>query len=78
MPLTLFYQVTSIACLSVVATSGTAKLGLFALPQFPRLRIMMFVCIFTALFTLFVLFLHISHLGAIMPFDTGRMVRITN
>lgn len=65
---------TSVACLSLVATTGSAKVGFFALPQFPRLRIMMFVCIFTILFTLFVLFLHISHLGSILPFDTGKMV----
>ena len=49
----LFFQVTSIACLSTVLTAGTAKMGLFALPHFPRLRIMMFITVFTVIFTVF-------------------------
>ena len=67
---------TSIACLSTVVTAGTAKMGLFELPHFPRLRIMMFITIFTVIFTLFILFLNISHLYALLPVDYGKMVSV--
>ena len=70
-------QVTSIACLSTVLTAGTAKMGLFALPQFQRLRIMVFVTVFTVVFTVFIIFLNISHLHALLPFDYGKMVSAT-
>ena len=66
---------TSIACLSTVLTAGTAKMGLFALPHFPRLRIMMFITVFTVIFTVFILFLNISHLYTFFPVDYGKMVR---
>ena len=69
------FQVTSIACLSTVLTAGTAKMGLFALPHFPRLRIMMFITVFTVIFTVFILFLNISHLYTFFPVDYGKMVR---
>ena len=65
---------TSIACLSTVLTAGTAKMGLFALPHFPRLRIMMFITVFTVIFTVFILFLNISHLYTFFPVDYGKMV----
>ncbi|CAB4067896.1 unnamed protein product [Lepeophtheirus salmonis] len=65
--------VTSVACLSTVLTAGTAKSGIFALPHFPRLRLIIFVSIFTILFTLFILFLNISHLHALLPVEYGKM-----
>ena len=51
-------------------------MGLFELPHFPRLRIMMFITIFTVIFTLFILFLNISHLYALLPVDYGKMVSV--
>ena len=72
-PLFLF-QVTSLACLLTVLTAGTAKMGLFSLPHFSRLRIMMFITLFTVIFTIFILFLNISHLHTFMPVDYGKMV----
>ena len=62
--------------MSTVLTAGTAKMGLFALPQFPKLRIMIFVTVFTVVFTVFIIFLNISHLHALLPFEYGKMVRI--
>ncbi len=37
---------------------------------------MMFIAIFTIIFTVFVLFLNISHLYALLPVDYGKMVSI--
>ena len=71
---TSYLQVTSLACLLTVLTAGTAKMGLFSLPHFPRLRIMMFITLFTVIFTVFILFLNISHLHTFMPVDYGKMV----
>ena len=78
-----FFQVTSVACLSVLATAvgsisggGGGGSGFLALPQFPRLRIIMFICIFTILFTVFVLVLNISHMNAFLPFEVGKMVSL--
>ena len=85
-----FPQLTSIACLSVLAlavSAGGSSSGSFgggsssngssllSLPQFPRLRMIMFICIFTILFTVFVLVLNISHMNAFLPFEVGKMVR---
>lgn len=39
-----------------------------------QLRIMSFICIFTVLFTAFVLFLNISHLGSLLPIEVGKVV----
>jgi hypothetical protein len=62
--------------LSTLLTAGTAKTGLFALPHFPRLRLMMFVTVFAIIFTTFVIFLNISHLHALLPVDYGKMVSL--
>ena len=64
--------------MSTVLTAGTAKMGLFALPQFPKLRIMVFVTVFTVVFTVFIIFLNISHLHALLPFEYGKMVRMVS
>ena len=64
--------------MSTVLTAGTAKMGLFALPQFPKLRIMIFVTVFTVVFTVFIIFLNISHLHALLPFEYGKMVRMVS
>ena len=68
------YQLTSVACLSSVLTSGSARLGLSALPHFPKLRLIIFVSLASALFSLLVVFLNISHLHALLPMDYAKMV----
>jgi len=65
--------VTSVACLSSLLTSGTAKLGVSALPHFPKLRLIIFVSLASALFSLLVVFLNISHLHALLPMDYAKM-----
>lgn len=35
----------------------------------------MFLCIFTILFTSFILLMNISHLHLLLPFDLGKLVR---
>ena len=67
-------QLTSVACLSSVLTSGSARLGLSALPHFPKLRLIIFVSLAAALFSLLVVFLNISHLHALLPMDYAKMV----
>lgn len=71
----LLSQVTSVACLSSLVTSGTAKLGLSALPHFAKLRLILFVSLASALFSLLLIFLNISHLHALIPMDYSKMVR---
>ena len=60
--------------LSLSAVDSTSAL-VFLEPQLlPRLRLLMFLCIFTILFTLFILFLNISRVNALFPIDIGMMV----
>ena len=68
------HQLTSVACLSSLLTSGSARLGLSALPHFPKLRLIIFVSLAAALFSLLVVFLNISHLHALLPMDYAKMV----
>ena len=66
--LTSHLQITSVACLSSLITAGAA------LPQAPKLRFIMFVSLASALFSLLVIFLNISHLHALIPMDYSKMV----
>ena len=68
------FQVTSLACLSSLVTAGTAKIALTALPHAPKLRFILFVSLASALFSLLVIFLNISHLHALLPMDYAKMV----
>ena len=68
------FQVTSVACLSSLVTAGTAKIALTALPHAPKLRFILFVSLASALFSLLVIFLNISHLHALLPMDYAKMV----
>ena len=68
------FQITSVACLSSLVTSGTAKLGVSALPHFAKLRLLLFVSLASALFSALVIFLNISHLHALIPMDYSKMV----
>ena len=66
------------ACLSSLVTSGTAKLGVSALPHFAKLRLLLFVSLASALFSALVIFLNISHLHALIPMDYSKMVNKSN
>ena len=55
-------------------TAGTAKIALTALPHAPKLRFILFVSLASALFSLLVIFLNISHLHALLPMDYAKMV----
>ena len=63
--------------MSSLVTSGTAKLGVSALPHFAKLRLILFVSLASALFSLLLIFLNISHLHALIPMDYSKMVRDT-
>ena len=67
-------QVTSLACLSSLVTSGSAKLGVLAWPHIAKLRLLLFISFASALFSLLVLCLDISHLHALLPMDYSKMV----
>lgn len=65
--------ISSVACLACLCSSGTVKLGLFMLPLVARLRLMMFVTIFSLLVTVLLLFLDISHIIYLFPFNWGKL-----
>lgn len=73
----LFYsQITSLICLLCLCTSGTFRLNLFLLPLLGRIRFMMFVTIFSLLITCIFLFLDVTHIIFLFPFNWGRIVSI--
>jgi len=73
--LTLFlFQISSVACLACLCSSGTVKVGLFMLPLIGRLRLMMFVTVFSLLVTCLFIFLDISHIVYFFPFNWGKLV----
>ncbi|XP_015837446.1 uncharacterized protein LOC657427 isoform X1 [Tribolium castaneum] len=65
--------VTTIACLTCLCTSGTVKVGLFMLPLVGRLRLMMFVTLLSIFITCLLLFLDISHVVYLFPFNWGKV-----
>ncbi|XP_022203607.1 uncharacterized protein LOC111060253 [Nilaparvata lugens] len=69
----LLLVISSVACLACLCTSGTVKVGLFMLPLLGRLRLMMFVTIFSLLVTCLFLFLDISHVIYLFPFNWGKL-----
>ncbi|XP_046661905.1 uncharacterized protein LOC124355041 [Homalodisca vitripennis] len=69
----LLLVISSIACLACLCSSGTVKVGLFMLPLMGRLRLMMFVTIFSLLVTCLFLFLDISHVVYLFPFNWGKL-----
>lgn len=69
-----FFQVTTIACLACLCTSGTVKIGLFMLPLVGRIRFMMFVNLISIFVTCLLLFLDISHIVYLFPFNWGKVV----
>uniref|UniRef100_A0A1B6CW01 MARVEL domain-containing protein n=1 Tax=Clastoptera arizonana TaxID=38151 RepID=A0A1B6CW01_9HEMI len=69
----LLLVISSAACLVCLCSSGTVKVGLFMLPLMGRLRLMMFVTIFSLLVTCLFLFLDISHVVYLFPFNWGKL-----
>ncbi|GJQ66591.1 hypothetical protein Trydic_g4567 [Trypoxylus dichotomus] len=65
--------ITTVACLACLCTSGTVKVGLFMLPLVGRLRLMMFVTVLGLLITCVLLFLDISHVVYLFPFNWGKV-----
>nr|CAD7397527.1 unnamed protein product [Timema poppensis] len=65
--------ISSMACLACLCSSGTIKVGLFMLPLVGRLRLMMFVTVFTLLVTCLLIFLDISHIVYFFPFNWGKV-----
>lgn len=70
----IFFQVTTVACLACLCTSGTVKIGLFMLPLVGRIRFMMFVTLISLFVTCLLLFLDISHVVYLFPFNWGKVV----
>jgi len=70
----MFFQATSLLCLLCLCTSGTFRLSLFLLPLLGRIRFMMFVTIFSLLITCIFLFLDVTHLIYLFPFNWGKIV----
>ncbi|KAG5896403.1 hypothetical protein JTB14_022491 [Gonioctena quinquepunctata] len=69
----LLLLVTSVACLTCLCTSGTVKVGLFMLPLVGRIRMMMFVTLLSMFVTCLLLFLDISHIVYLFPFNWGKL-----
>ncbi|XP_049818219.1 uncharacterized protein LOC109608177 isoform X1 [Aethina tumida] len=65
--------VTTIACLACLCTSGSVKVGLFMLPLVGRLRFMMFVTLLSLFVTSVLMFLDISHVIYLFPFNWGKV-----
>lgn len=55
-------------------SAGTVQVGLFLLPLLGRLRLMMFSALFSILITCLMLFLDISTIALMFPFNWGKIV----
>ncbi|XP_033350551.1 uncharacterized protein LOC117233922 isoform X1 [Bombus vosnesenskii] len=69
----LLLLISSAACLATLCSSGTAKVSLFMLPLIGRLRFMIFVAVFCFLVTALLLFLDISHVIYVFPFNWAKL-----
>ncbi|XP_046619729.1 uncharacterized protein LOC124304954 isoform X1 [Neodiprion virginianus] len=69
----LMLLISSAACLVTLCSSGTAKVSLFMLPLVGRLRLMIFVAVFCLLVTSLLLFLDISHVIYVFPFNWAKL-----
>ena len=67
-------QLSSAACLVSECSAGTVQVGLFILPLLGRLRLMMFSALFSILITCLMLFLDISTIALMFPFNWGKVV----
>ena len=76
----IIFQFTSLACLATVLFAGISERTLFSsvtneqTDNSKLFRALTFICIFNLLFTLFVLFLHISHMYMLIPWNFGKIV----
>lgn len=66
-------QISSILCLAFECSAGTVQVGLFLLPLIGRLRLMIFCALFSLLVTCLLLFLDISHIALMFPFNWSRV-----
>ncbi|XP_037048066.1 uncharacterized protein LOC119082614 [Bradysia coprophila] len=64
---------SSAACLACECSAGTVQVGLFLLPLIGRLRLMVFCALFSLLITCLMLFLDISHIALMFPFNWGKV-----
>ncbi|XP_055387886.1 uncharacterized protein LOC129616310 isoform X2 [Condylostylus longicornis] len=64
---------SSAACLLCECSAGTLQVGIFLLPLIGRLRLMVFCALFSILFTCLLLFLDISHIGLMFPFNWAKV-----
>lgn len=67
-------QISSAACISCEFSAGTVQVGLFFLPLIGRLRLMVFCAIFSLLLTSLMVFLDISHIALMFPFNWPKLV----
>ncbi|XP_011295447.1 uncharacterized protein LOC101894460 [Musca domestica] len=64
---------SSAACLACECSAGTVQVGLFLLPLIGRLRLMVFCALFSLLITCLMLFLDISHIALMFPFNWTKI-----
>lgn len=67
-------QISSAACILCEFSAGTVQVGLFFLPLIGRLRLMVFCAIFSLLLTSLMVFLDISHIALMFPFNWPKLV----
>lgn len=70
----IFAQISSAACILCEFSAGTVQVGLFFLPLIGRLRLMVFCAIFSLLLTSLMVFLDISHIALMFPFNWPKLV----
>ncbi|EDW75515.1 uncharacterized protein Dwil_GK23774 [Drosophila willistoni] len=64
---------SSAACLACECSAGTVQVGLFLLPLIGRLRLMVFCALFSLLITCLMIFLDISHIALMFPFNWTKV-----
>lgn len=75
-PYSFIPQLSSAVCLACECSAGTVQVGLFLLPLIGRLRLMVFCALFSLLITCLMIFLDISHIALMFPFNWTKVVRI--
>ncbi|XP_034472183.1 uncharacterized protein LOC117779938 [Drosophila innubila] len=64
---------SSAVCLACECSAGTVQVGLFLLPLIGRLRLMVFCALFSLLITCLMIFLDISHIALMFPFNWTKV-----
>lgn len=72
----IIFVLSTAVCLASECSAGTIQFALFPLPLLGRLRLMIFCSIFSLLVTCLMLFLDISHVGLMFPFNWPKVVSI--